>query len=133
MTRVLGAVVAVLLLMVHDVSDYDGWLIIATVGWTAFSLAAYGASERLQHSPVAWAVDTVVALGLVYLSTDWRSPLYIFALTALLLPATELPFRRAAGWGLAYTGAYLLVAIATERLGGRPSSARCAWRSSPRT
>lgn len=117
MTRVTGAAVAVLLLMVHDISDYDGWLIIATVGWTAFSLAAYGASERLQHSPVAWGVDAFVALALVYLSTDWRSPLYLFALTSLVLPATELPFRRAAGWGLMYTGVYLLVAIATERLG----------------
>ena len=117
MTRVLGAVVAVLLLMAHDVSDHDGWLIIATVSWTAFSLAAYGASERLQHSPVAWSVDTVVALLLIYLSTDWRSPFYIFALTTLVLPATELPFRRAAGWGLMYTGSWLLVAIATERLG----------------
>jgi signal transduction histidine kinase len=117
MTRLLGAAVAVLLLMAHDVSDYDGWLIIATVGWTAFSLGAYGASERLQHSPVAWMVDTVVALGLVYLSTDWRSPFYVFALTTLILPATELRFRRAVGWGLMFTGAYLLVAIATERLG----------------
>jgi signal transduction histidine kinase len=118
MTRLLGAAVAVLLLMAHDVSDYDGWLIIATVGWTAFSLGAYGASERLQHSPVAWAVDSVVALGLVYLSTDWRSPFYVFALTTLILPATELGFRRAVGWGLMFTGAYLLVAIGTERLGG---------------
>lgn len=118
MTRVLGAAVGVLLLMIHDVSDHDGWLIIATVGWTSFSLAAYGASEHLQHSITAWAIDTAVVLALVYLSTDWRSPLYIFALTALILPATELPFRRAAGWGLMFTGAYLLVAIGTERLGG---------------
>jgi signal transduction histidine kinase len=118
MTRLLGAVAAVLLLMAHDVSDYDGWLIVATVGWTSFSLAAYGASERLQHSPVAWGIDTLVALGLVYLSTDWRSPFYVFALTTLILPATELGFRRAVGWGLMFTGAYLLVAIATERLGG---------------
>jgi signal transduction histidine kinase len=118
MTRVLGAIVAVLLLMAHDVSRYDGWLIIATVGWTAFSLGAYGASERLQHAPAAWLVDTAVALWLVYLSTDWRSPLYVFALTTLILPATELRFRRAVGWGIMFTGAYLLVAIATHRLGG---------------
>jgi signal transduction histidine kinase len=118
MTRVLGGVVAVLLLMAHDVSAHDGLLIVATVGWTAVSLAAYGASEHLQRSPAAWVVDTVVVLWLVYLSTDWRSPLYIFALTALILPATELPYRRAVGWGIMYTGAYLIVAIATERLDG---------------
>lgn len=118
MTRVLGAIVAVLLLMAHDVSDYDGWLIIATVAWTSLSLGAFGVSERLQHHPAAWIVDTVVALGLVYLSTDWRSPFYVFALTTLILPATALPFRRAVGWGIMFTGAYLLVAISTERLGG---------------
>ena len=116
MTRVLGAIVAVALLMAHDVSDHDGWLIIATVGWTAFSLSAFGASEELQRSPAAWIIDTVVCLWLVYLSTDWRSPFYIFALTALILPATELPFRRAIGWGIMFTGAYLWVAILTERL-----------------
>lgn len=116
MTRVLGAIVAVLLLMAHDVSDHDGWLMIATVGWTAFSLSAFGASEELQRSPAAWIIDTVVVLWLVYLSTDWRSPFYIFALTALILPATELPFRRAIGWGIMYTGGYLWVAILTDRL-----------------
>jgi len=116
MTRVLGAIVAVVLLMAHDVSDHDGWLIVATVGWTAFSLAAYGASVRLQRSPLAWLVDMAVVLELVYLSTDWRSPFYIFALTALILPATELPFRRAVGWGIMFTGGYLVVAIATQRL-----------------
>jgi signal transduction histidine kinase len=116
MTRVLGGIVAVFLLMAHDVSDHDGWLIIATVGWTAFSLSAFGASEELQRSPAAWIIDTIVCLWLVYLSTDWRSPFYIFALTSLILPATELPFRRAIGWGVMYTGGYLWVAILTERL-----------------
>lgn len=118
MTRVMGAVAAVLLLMAHDVSPHDGWLIILTVGWTAISLGAYAASDRLQHAPGAWIVDTVVALWLVYLSTDWRSPLYVFALTTLILPVTALPFRRAVGWGIMFTGAYLAVAILTERLGG---------------
>ena len=118
MTRALGAVVAVVLLAAHNVSGYDPLLIIACSAWTAISIGAYSRSARLQNSPWAWALDTLVALGLVYLSTDWRSPFYIFALTTLILPATELRFRRAVGWGLMYTGAYLLVSIATERLGG---------------
>ena len=118
MTRVLGAIVAVALLMAHDVSRYDDWLIVATVVWTGLSLGAFGLSDRLQHAPAAWIIDTAVALGLVFLSTDWRSPFYIFALTTLVLPATALPFRRALGWGIMFTGAYLLVAISTERLGG---------------
>jgi signal transduction histidine kinase len=59
-----------------------------------------------------------VALLLVYLSTDWRSPFYIFALTTLILPATALPFRRAMAYGLGFTTSYLAVAIMTDRLGG---------------
>jgi signal transduction histidine kinase len=91
---------------------------VATLAWTAISLFAL---FRLQgHAPLwpAWLVDGAAALLLVYLSTDWRSPLYVFALTTLILPATELPFRRALAWGVAWTGGYLAVAILTERLGG---------------
>jgi signal transduction histidine kinase len=117
MTRALGAVVAVLLLAAHNVSGYDPALIIATLAWTSISIGAYSRSARLQHNPVAWIVDTAVALGLVYLSTDWRSPFYIFALTTLILPATALPFRRALAYGMGFTTSYLAVAILTERLG----------------
>ena len=98
MTRVLGAVVAVLLLMVHDVSDHDGWLIIATVGWTSLSLAPTA-------RPSACSTRGRVGdrhrrrAALVYLSTDWRSPFYVFALTRSSCPATELPFRARGGVG----------------------------------
>jgi signal transduction histidine kinase len=118
MTRLLGAGVAVLLLVAHEVSDYDGWLVVATIGWTALSLGAFAASERLQQAPLAWLVDIAVALAFVWLSTDWRSPFYVFALTTLILPATELPFRRGVAWGVGFMLAYLITAIATERLGG---------------
>jgi signal transduction histidine kinase len=118
MTRVLGASAAVLLLVVHEVSPYDDWLIVCTVSWTALSLVGFAASQRLQDSPVAWLADGAVALTLVWLSTDWRSPFYVFSLTSLILPATALPFRRAVAWGFGFTCAYLLVAIGTERLGG---------------
>ena len=117
LTRVLGAVVAVVLLVAHRVSSYDAALIVGTVLWTAASLAAFIALERLSRLPLAWLVDAAVALSLVYLSTDWRSPFYVFALTTLILPATELSFRRAVAWGIAWTGAYLGVALLTERLG----------------
>jgi signal transduction histidine kinase len=117
-TRVLGAAVAVVLIAAHRVSDYDPALIAVTVGWTALSLAALLTFERLSRLPVVWLVDGAAALALIYLSTDWRSPLYVFALTTLILPATELTFRRAVAWGAGWTGGYLLVAIGTERLGG---------------
>jgi signal transduction histidine kinase len=117
MTRLLGAAVAVFLVAAHQVSDHDGWLAAATLLWTAVSLVAYAWSERLQASPLAWLVDTLVVLGLVLLSTDWRSPLYVYALTTLIMPATALPFRRALAWGVGFTLLYLIVAIATERVG----------------
>ena len=118
MTRALGAAVGVVLLAVHNVSGYDPLLIVATLAWTSISIGAYARSARLQNARWAWLVDTAVVLLLVYFSTDWRSPLYVFSLTTLILPATALPFRRALGYGLGFTGAYLVVAILTERLGG---------------
>lgn len=118
MTRAMGAAVAIALLAAHSVSGYDPALIVATLAWTVVSIGAFARSAALQHAPIAWLIDTGVALLLVYLSTDWRSPFYIFALTTLILPATALPFRRALGWGLGFTTGYLAVAILTERLGG---------------
>ena len=117
-TRLLAAAAAIALLVAHRVSPNDAALVAATVAWTAGSLSAFVAFERLSHLPVAWLVDAAVALGLVYLSTDWRSPFYVFALTTLILPATELSFRRAVLWGFGWTTAYLGVAVMTERLGG---------------
>jgi signal transduction histidine kinase len=118
MTRVLGATVAVALLALHEVSDYDSALIAVAILWTATSLGAFWSSPRLQRAPAAWVVDTAAALLLVWLSTDWRSPFYVFALTTLVLPATTLRFRPAVVWGLGFTVGYVLTAIATERVEG---------------
>ncbi|HEX2104276.1 MAG TPA: ATP-binding protein [Solirubrobacteraceae bacterium] len=114
MTRLLGAVVAVVLLAVHQVSRHDPALIVLTLGWTALSLAIFARSEEWQRRPWAWALDAAAAIALVWLSEDWRSPFYVFALTTLVLPATSLPFRPALLWACAFTAAYLAVAIETE-------------------
>jgi signal transduction histidine kinase len=114
MTRVLGAVVAVVLLAVHHVSRHDPALIGLTLGWTALSLAAFARSNEWQRRPWAWAIDGGAAIALVWLSEDWRSPFYVFALTTLVLPATSLPFRSAVLWACGFTAAYLAVAIETE-------------------
>ena len=116
MARVLGGAVAVTLLAAHQISDYDAVLVAATLVWTPLSIAAFWRLPRLQHAPLAWAVDALVALALIWLSTDWRSPFYIFALTTLILPATALPFRGALLWGFAFTAAYFGIAVLTERL-----------------
>ena len=118
LTRLMGAAAAVGLIAAHRVSDYDEALVVATVVWTAVSIGALLLFEGLSRRPLVWLVDGVAALALVYLSTDWRSPFYVFALTTLILPATELSFRRAIGWGSVWTAGYLLVAILTQRLGG---------------
>jgi signal transduction histidine kinase len=117
MTRLLAAALAVLLLAVHHVTDYDGALIVVTVAWTAVSLGALRL-PRVQRSAVAWLVDAAVALALIWASGDWRSAFYLYAITTLVLPATSLRFRGAVLWGLGYIAAYLAVAVATERLDG---------------
>ena len=114
MTRLLAAGVAVLLLVVHRVTAHDSTLVVVTIAFTAVTLAALAWVPRLQRSPVVWLVDGVGVLALVAASEDWRSPFYILMLTALILPSTALPFRRALAWGVAFTLGYLGVAVYTE-------------------
>lgn len=114
MTRLLAAAVAVFLLSVHRVTAHDSLLIAAVIAYTAGSLIVLKTVPRLQLSPTAWLVDALVVLALVAWSEDWRSPFYVLMLTALILPSTGLPFRRALAWGLAFALGYLGVAVYTE-------------------
>ena len=116
MTRLLGTAAAVLLLIVHRVTDHDGALTVVALGWAALTLTAFGRSTALRVSPVAWVVDAVGALALVVASEDWRSPFYVFALTTLVLPATTLPWRRAVAWGVGFSAAYGVAALLTRQL-----------------
>ena len=113
-TRLPAACVSVGLLLVHDVSDQDAALVVATISWTAITLLAATHVPAVERSRPAWALDIAVALALTWVSGDWRSPFYVFGLTALILPATSLPFRAALGWGGAYALGYLAVGILTE-------------------
>src|SRR6476661_7808 len=113
-TRLPAACVSVGLLLVHDVSDQDAVLVVATVSWTAITLAVATHVPAVERSRLAWALDVGAALALTWASGDWRSPFYVFGLTALILPATSLPFRTALGWGAAYALGYLAVGILTE-------------------
>ncbi len=114
MSRVLAAGAAVALFGVHQITQHDGLLVATTLAWTAASLGAYLRRPSLQGSRVAWAVDGAAALALVWLSGDWRSPFYVFMLTALILPTTTLPARRALAWGGAFTLGYFAVALLTR-------------------
>ncbi len=114
MTRLLAAGVAVLLLVVHRVTAYDGVLIVAVSAYTVITLVALTVVPRLQLAPAAWLLDGAAVLALVVWSQDWRSPFYLLMLTAVILPSTGLGFRRALGWGAAFSLAYLGVAIYTS-------------------
>ena len=117
MSRLLGAAVAICLLAVHRVTAHDDALIALTAAYTATSLAVVYRVAGARRSPLVWIADGGVALAFVWLSEDWRSPLYVFALTALVLPVTTLPFRAGLAWGMLFAAAYGVTGVLTERLG----------------
>ncbi len=118
-SRLFGAAVAVVLLSAHKVTNHDEQLIVAAVGWTAFSCLAVLRWPELHRRATVWVVDTVVVIGLILASEDWRSPFYIYGLTTLILPVTELRARPAVIWGttwmLAYFGVAVVTALPAER------------------
>jgi two-component system sensor histidine kinase UhpB len=116
MTRVLGAALAIVLLLAHRVTHADPLLAAITAAWTPLSLWVLRRTEGWPWAPAVWAADGLAALALVLSGGDWRSPFYVFALTTLVLPATSLPWRAAVGWGLGYSLLYGAVAWLTEKL-----------------
>jgi signal transduction histidine kinase len=116
-TRAAAATVAVSLLVAHRVTDVDGTLIVIVVSYTALiSLLAIRWPGTTRH-PAAWAADMGVLLGLVAVSGDWRSPLYLLSLTTLAAPAAALGVRRGVLIGLVYALAYAIIA---HRVGPDP-------------
>ena len=111
--RALATAVAVLLLVVHRVTDHDALLLAGALALGPLAIVAAVTSERVRRSPLLWGLDTVLVLGLVLASEDWRSPFYLMALTTLVFPAVTLRVRPAAVWGLAFSAAYLGVAAVT--------------------
>jgi signal transduction histidine kinase len=116
MTRVLGAALAIVLLLAHRVTHADPLLALITAVWTPVSLGLLRQTEDRAWAPAVWALDGLAALALVLAGGDWRSPFYVFALTTLVLPATSLPWRAAVAWGLGYSACYGAVALLTEKL-----------------
>lgn len=112
-SRLFGAAIAIALLSAHRVTDHDQALIVAAVGWTTFSCLAVLRWPELHRRASAWVVDTIVVLGLILASGDWRSPFYIYGLTTLILPVTELRARPAVVWGMTWVVAYFIVAVLT--------------------
>ncbi|HEV7492512.1 sensor histidine kinase [Baekduia sp.] len=116
MTRLLGAALAIALLLAHRVTHHDPLLALITLAWTPLSLLILRQTQDAPWAPAVWALDACAAFALVLGGGDWRSPFYVFALTTLVLPATSPPWRRAVAWGLCFSAAYGAVALLTEKL-----------------
>lgn len=111
LSRAVATAVAVVLLVAHRVTANDGWLLSAGSAYGAASVAVALALPGTRRSVVVWAVDALAVLALIVLSGDWRSPFYLMAVTALVLPVTGRSPRFGLGWGLAFTLAYFAVAV----------------------
>jgi signal transduction histidine kinase len=109
-TRLLSTGVAVGLLAAHNVTRFDGALIVVTIAYGIGSLLVFARWPQLQDLWVTWLIDTAAVLALVLVSDEWRSPFYLLAITSLILPVTSLPFRRAIAWGTLFMLAYLVIA-----------------------
>ena len=112
-SRLVATAVAVTLLFMHRLTPYDE--ILATVGALYGGLSTLGAvrSSWLQGRLLVWVLDGCAVLGLVLASGEWRSPFYLLALTALVLPATSLSSRRAFAYAVGFTLAYFAVSLGT--------------------
>ncbi len=109
--RVSATVLALAMLQVHTLTSDDRSL--AVMGGL-YGLASVLVATRFSNvaaHPAAWLFDAVIAFGLIVGSDEWRSPFYLFALTALVLPAVALSYRAAVAAGAVFTAAYLGVAV----------------------
>jgi signal transduction histidine kinase len=110
--RIAAALVGAGLLALRPVGDHDLALGTIALAWAGTTVALTLVWPQVARAPAAWLVDAGVCLGLVGLSGDWRSPFYLFAVSAVVIPATALPFRAAIAAGGAFAIAYLATAIA---------------------
>jgi signal transduction histidine kinase len=107
------ALVAVGLLALRPFSDQDPVLGVIAVIWAAWTIAAVRLAPVVAANAPFWVLDAAVTLGLVLAAGEWRSPFYLLAVSSLILPATALAPRRAIAAALAFTLAYLAIALAT--------------------
>jgi signal transduction histidine kinase len=135
MTRAMAVGTAVTLLVLHRVTSFDVVLAWFILGYGAFTIGLALLWPGAYRRPPLWFADVAVALALIWLSGDWRSPFYLLALTALAPPAAVLPFHLALPCvvtvGLAYA-ADVLRRLAGEqaraqRLAVETERRRIAW------
>ena len=113
--RLVATVVAAALLAGGGVGGLDVVLLL----YGPLSTAALVAWPALRRLPLAWAVDSLVTLGLVLQSGDWRSPFYLMWLASLALPAIHLPLRRAFLLAVGSSVVFLAIAVTGGPVPGR--------------
>jgi len=113
LTRVVAALVAIVLVGVTAESAREVALIGACAVYAALSCIAFARVQGLQRSKAAWVVDALGGFALIVASGTWRSPFYLLAVTALVLPVTTLSFRRAITWGGVFSLVYFVVGVLT--------------------
>jgi signal transduction histidine kinase len=112
-TRLIATGAGVTLLIAHDVTENNGLLAVIALAYGAGTILAAMRFQALQHNPLAWAVDATALIALILATETYRSPFYLLGLTALILPATGLPVRRAFAFGAGFTLAYFVIAAST--------------------
>jgi signal transduction histidine kinase len=112
-TRVIATAAGVALLIAHDVTENNVALAAVAVVYGGGTIVAAVVFRALQHRPAAWAIDAAALMALILATDTYRSPFYLLGLTALILPATGLPVRRAFAFGVGFTTAYFVIAAST--------------------
>lgn len=105
-TRFAATVLAIVLLVAHDLTTDDPRLIAAVSVYVVGTALVARLWPALVAKPVAWGLDIFVVLALVTASGDWRSPFYPLALTTLAAPAAAMRPHVAAGFGAAFSLTY---------------------------
>lgn len=112
-TRLIATAAGVALLLAHTVTSNPLLFAALTAAYGVGTILAVAHWETLQRNAFAWGVDASLLLLLMVETNAWRSPFYVLGLTALIFPATCLPFRRALAYGGLYAAGYFAVAVAT--------------------
>lgn len=112
-TRLIATVAGVTLLLAHQVATNSALLAVVAAAYGGGTILAAMRFQTLQWKPTAWTADAVMVLTLILTTGTYRSPFYILALTALILPATGLSLRRAFGFGAAFTAAYAAIGVSS--------------------
>ncbi len=109
--RLVAVATAVALLLLHRVTSHDLVLVAAGCLYLLISALAVRFTPGLLSHRATWLIDSGIALTLIALSGDWRSPFFLLAVVSLVVPAATLPVRQAVGAGMAFSLVYFVMGL----------------------